>query len=106
MSTGKLKGQIRIETPVSLRVSAEWLEALDRWRESQPVKPSRTAVILAAVRQFIASQKSGAGVLRLKGTMRGETRAQHTADEADEADEDGGRLYGLPGSFDRRRRPQ
>ena len=55
----KLKTSLRIEAPISLRVSAEWLEALDKWREEQPVKPSRTAVIVTAVEQFIASQKMG-----------------------------------------------
>jgi hypothetical protein len=52
----KLRPCFRIESPISLRVSAEWLEALDKWREEQPVKPSRTAVIVTAVTQFIASQ--------------------------------------------------
>jgi hypothetical protein len=51
----------RMESPISLRVSAEWLEALDRWRDEQPVKPSRTAVIVTAVEQFIASQAQKAG---------------------------------------------
>ena len=46
----------RTDSPISLRVSPEWLEALDRWREQQPVRPSRTAVIVAAVELFIASR--------------------------------------------------
>jgi hypothetical protein len=54
----KIKKCFRIESPISLRVSAEWLEALDKWREKQLVKPSRTAVIVTAVEQFIASQKA------------------------------------------------
>jgi hypothetical protein len=49
--------RIRIDRPISLRVRAEWLEALDRWRERQPVKPSRSAVIVAAVKLFVTSQK-------------------------------------------------
>jgi hypothetical protein len=57
----KLRTCFRIESPISLRVSAEWLEALDRWRDQQPVKPSRTAVIVTAVEQFIASQTQKAG---------------------------------------------
>jgi hypothetical protein len=57
----KLKTCFRIESPISLRVSAEWLAALDRWRDEQPVKPSRTAVIVTAVEQFIASQTQKAG---------------------------------------------
>jgi hypothetical protein len=40
-------------------VTPEWLAALDDWREKQTVKPSRTAVILAAVEHFIASAKAG-----------------------------------------------
>jgi hypothetical protein len=52
----KVRTCFRIESPISLRVSREWLEALDRWRDEQPVKPSRTAVIVTAVEQFIASQ--------------------------------------------------
>ena len=52
----KARTDFRIESPISLRVSVEWLEALDRWREDQPVKPSRSAVIVTAVEQFIASQ--------------------------------------------------
>jgi hypothetical protein len=55
----RLRTSFRTESPISLRVSAEWLEALDKWREEQPVKPSRTAVIVTAVEQFIASQKTG-----------------------------------------------
>jgi hypothetical protein len=41
-------------------VTPDWLAALDDWREKQMVKPSRTAVILAAVEQFIASPKAAA----------------------------------------------
>jgi hypothetical protein len=44
------------DSQISLRVSAEWLAALDSWREQQPVSPSRTAVIVAAVERFLASQ--------------------------------------------------
>jgi hypothetical protein len=55
----KMKASFRIESPISLRVSAEWLEALDKWRDEQRVKPSRTAVIVTAVEQFITSQKAG-----------------------------------------------
>jgi hypothetical protein len=54
----KLRTSSRIEAPISLRVSAEWLEALDKWREEQPVKPSRTAVIVTAVEQFLASRNA------------------------------------------------
>jgi hypothetical protein len=46
---------VRTDSPISFRVSSDWLEALDKWREEQPVRPSRTAVIVAAVEFFIAS---------------------------------------------------
>jgi hypothetical protein len=52
----------RSESPISFRVTPEWLEALDGWRKQQAVRPSRTAVIVAAVEQFIASQKKGNSV--------------------------------------------
>ncbi|MGA7326166.1 MAG: hypothetical protein WBX25_17185 [Rhodomicrobium sp.] len=54
----KPKTTIRTDVPISFRVTPEWLEALDEWREEQPVKPSRTAVIMTAVERFIASQKA------------------------------------------------
>jgi hypothetical protein len=53
-----LPSRLRTDSPLSLRVTAEWLEALDDWRAKQPVKPSRTAVIIAAVELFISSQKA------------------------------------------------
>jgi hypothetical protein len=53
-----LRSRLRTDSPLSFRVTAEWLEALDDWREKQPVKPSRTAVIVAAVELFISSQKA------------------------------------------------
>jgi hypothetical protein len=52
-----MRAHLRIDRPISLRVTAEWLEALDSWREKQPVKPSRSAVILRAVERFLASQQ-------------------------------------------------
>jgi hypothetical protein len=53
---------MRTDLPISFRASPEWLEALDEWRAQQRVKPSRTAVIIAAVDAFIASmQESGGG---------------------------------------------
>jgi hypothetical protein len=53
---------MRTDLPISFRASAEWLEALDEWRAKQRVKPSRTAVIIAAVDAFIASlQENGDG---------------------------------------------
>jgi hypothetical protein len=48
-----------MESPISFRVSAKWLEALDNWRDEQAVKPSRTAVIMTAVELFIARDKRG-----------------------------------------------
>jgi hypothetical protein len=58
-SGGKtLRSRSRTDSPLSLRVTAEWLEALDGWREKQLVKPSRTAVIIAAVELFLSTQKA------------------------------------------------
>jgi hypothetical protein len=48
----RMKTQLGIDMRVSLSVSAEWLEAFDRWRGQQLVKPSRSAVIAAAVELF------------------------------------------------------
>jgi hypothetical protein len=53
-----MKKQIRTDVPISFRVTSEWLEALDDWRAKQPVKPSRTAVIMTAVERFIAAQRA------------------------------------------------
>jgi hypothetical protein len=52
-----LRSRVRTDSPLSFRVTPEWLEALDEWRKKQPVKPSRTAVIVAAVELFISSQE-------------------------------------------------
>jgi hypothetical protein len=49
---------LRVKSMLSLRASAKWLRALDNWREKQPVKPSRSAVIVTAVELFIARSKA------------------------------------------------
>jgi hypothetical protein len=59
-----VRSRLRTDSPVSLRVTAEWLEALDDWRDKQRVKPSRTAVIVAAVELFISSHKAEGAVPR------------------------------------------
>jgi hypothetical protein len=52
-----MRTHVRDKSMLSLRASAKWLQALDNWREKQPVKPSRSAVIVAAVELFIARSK-------------------------------------------------
>jgi hypothetical protein len=79
----KMKEPFRIESPISFRVSAEWLEALDRWRENQPVKPSRTAVIVTAVEQFIASPAADALASNLADNVNGTMNRRLDEDEAD-----------------------
>ena len=38
---------------MSLRIPPEMIERMDRFRESQPVVPPRTAVMLAALERFL-----------------------------------------------------
>ena len=38
---------------ISIRVPQAVLVRLDAWRESQPVEPQRTAVIVAAISEFL-----------------------------------------------------
>jgi hypothetical protein len=42
---------------VTLRLPVELLARLDKWRSSQPVLPSKTAAIEAAISTFIAKSK-------------------------------------------------
>ena len=44
------------DTPLSMRVPASWLAALDAWRAAQAVPPSRIAAIRVAVDRLIAEQ--------------------------------------------------
>lgn len=39
-----------------MRVSPEWLERLDAWREAQDVPPSRSDVVRIAVERFIGAR--------------------------------------------------
>jgi hypothetical protein len=39
---------------LTLRMPADWIAALDGWRDKQPVPPKRSEVIRLAVLQFIA----------------------------------------------------
>ncbi len=41
------------KTMISIRVPQDVLDRLDAWRASQPVEPQRTAVIMAAVKDFL-----------------------------------------------------
>lgn len=41
------------KTMISIRVPQDVLVRLDAWRESQPAEPQRTAVIVAAVNEFL-----------------------------------------------------
>jgi hypothetical protein len=50
----------KMESVISFRVSEKWLEAIDRWREKQPVKPSRSAVMVKAVEMYIALSEASA----------------------------------------------
>lgn len=43
---------------VNIRVPSDWIEALDAWRSTQMISPSRTDVIKLAVLQFIAKHPS------------------------------------------------
>jgi metal-responsive CopG/Arc/MetJ family transcriptional regulator len=47
----------RQDTAITIRVSKEWLDALDAWIDTQPVKPSRTETIRVAVEEFINQKR-------------------------------------------------
>ena len=47
----------RQDTAITIRVSNEWLDALDAWIDAQPVKPSRTETIRVAVEEFINQKR-------------------------------------------------
>lgn len=38
---------------LSIRVTEDWIERLEAWIDAQEIKPSKTAVITAAVDRFI-----------------------------------------------------
>jgi hypothetical protein len=63
------------DKPVAVRVSAAWLAALDDWRMMQPVPPSRTAVIIAAVERLISDQ----GKPQEAGTAKAVPQASESA---------------------------
>ena len=43
----------RINKPVNTTIPPDLLKRLDEWISSQPVPPSRSAVIVAALRRFL-----------------------------------------------------
>lgn len=47
----------RVNRPVNTTIPPDLLAELDAWIAQQPVQPSRSAVIVAALRQFLAAQK-------------------------------------------------
>ena len=46
---------------ISIRVSDEWVKALEAWIEKQEIKPSKTAVIIAAVTRYIEDRPPASG---------------------------------------------
>ena len=54
---GKAMNMPRINKPVNTTLPPDLLADLDAWIAQQPVPPSRSAVIVAALRQFLAAQK-------------------------------------------------
>lgn len=46
----------RVNKPVNTTLPPDLLSELDAWIAAQPVPPSRSAVIVAALRQFLARQ--------------------------------------------------
>lgn len=46
---------------ISIRLPPDVLKALDKWRSEQDVPPQRTAVILAALRRFLADHNPKGG---------------------------------------------
>jgi len=53
---GKGMNMPRINKPVNTTLPPDLLADLDAWIAQQPVPPSRSAVIVAALRQFLAGQ--------------------------------------------------
>lgn len=47
---------------LTIRVTQDWLDALDKWRDQQIVPPTRTQVVKVAVERLIAEQPKPAGV--------------------------------------------
>lgn len=43
-----------MDTTITIRITDEWLVAIDKWRNAQSVPPSRSDVIRTAVKRFIA----------------------------------------------------
>ncbi len=50
---GYLFGMANERQQINVRVDDAWLEALDAWIAAQPVPPSRSQVVMTAVRRFI-----------------------------------------------------
>jgi metal-responsive CopG/Arc/MetJ family transcriptional regulator len=48
----------RVNKPVNTTIPPDLLAELDAWIAAQPVPPSRSAVIVAALRQFLAGQSA------------------------------------------------
>jgi hypothetical protein len=46
---------MRQDTPMSIRVSEEWLRWFEDWLDAQSPRPSKASVIRAGVEMFIAS---------------------------------------------------
>ncbi len=42
---------------LSIRIPPDLLSKLDEWRDKQPVPPQRTAVIVEALRRFLAAER-------------------------------------------------
>lgn len=53
---GKKKRPNRVGRAVTLWLSGDVFEALERWRNSQPVPPVRTDIIERSIVLFLASQ--------------------------------------------------
>jgi hypothetical protein len=45
---------------ICVRVSEDWIKALEAWIEAQEIKPSKTAVIVAAVTRYIEGRPPAA----------------------------------------------
>ena len=46
---------------ISIRIPPELLRRLDEWRDAQEIAPQRTAVILEALKRFLADQGKKGG---------------------------------------------
>jgi hypothetical protein len=54
---GRPEGRIHSQE-FRMRVQPEFMESIDRWRNSQPDKPSRSAAIRMLIEMALASQES------------------------------------------------